>query len=224
MRHSLFKYFSQTEHAAHFLEGKIFFRSLQYFVDYEDGEVRGDTNEGTHVYRPEKGLEINNLSQGNKQLLLNKEFRSSVKKGDIFIFCLSMAYSDQLSKEFESVACVEIRDKRKFLQSIRTTLENQGEQVWTGRVLYRDPSHAPNHLWALPERICLTKAPKFSRQNEYRIAFGRPEVFVPNNVELTISDLTHKPMKKLGFTENFTIEIGGISGICTVHSSVGTVR
>ena len=224
MQHSFFKYFSKELHAASFLKGKIFFRSLQYFADYEDGGVRGDSDEGTHIYRPENGLEINNLTQGTTQLLAGNEFRSSVKKGEVFVFCMSMSHSDQLSNEFHSVVCVEVHDKRKFLQSIKTKLENQGEQVWTSRVLYRDPSQPPNHRWALPESICMTKAPKFSRQNEYRIAFGKPEVFAPNNVDLTIINSANRPTKQVESTSNLTIDIGIIRDICEVHSSLGTVR
>lgn len=224
MQHSFFKYFSKEEHAASFLKGKIFFRSLQYFADYEDGGVRGDAEEGTHVYRPENGLPINNLTQGTTPLLVGSEFRSSVKKGEVFVFCLSMSHSDELSKEFDSVVCVEVCDKRKFLQAIRTKLVNQGEQVWTSRVLYRDPSQPPKHRWALPESICMTKAPRFSRQNEYRIAFGKPEVFAPNNVDLTILNSMNEPAKHAGSTASVTIDIGDISKICQVHLPVVTLR
>jgi hypothetical protein len=62
MRHSLFKYFSERKWADAFLDGQVLFRSLSYFRDYEDGNIRGDCKEGTATFRPPAGLVINNLS------------------------------------------------------------------------------------------------------------------------------------------------------------------
>jgi hypothetical protein len=47
-----------------FLDGKLRFRSLSYFRDYEDEQVRGDKNEGKMVFSPEGGLALNNQTQG----------------------------------------------------------------------------------------------------------------------------------------------------------------
>jgi len=41
------QYFSECQWAERFLDGEILFRSLSYFRDYEDSEVRGDRNEGS---------------------------------------------------------------------------------------------------------------------------------------------------------------------------------
>ena len=64
MRHRLYKYFSDRKWANAFLDGEILFRSLSYFRDYEDKNVRGDEKEGTAVYRPKEGLVITNHTQG----------------------------------------------------------------------------------------------------------------------------------------------------------------
>src|SRR5271165_6782063 len=64
MRHrSLFKYYADRRWAEAFLSGKLLFRSLAYFRDFEDKDIRRDQNEGTAVYRPEGGLIINNRTQ-----------------------------------------------------------------------------------------------------------------------------------------------------------------
>ena len=39
-RRSLYKYFSERKWAERFLDGEILFRSLAYFRDYEDGNIR----------------------------------------------------------------------------------------------------------------------------------------------------------------------------------------
>ncbi len=59
-RHRLYKYFSERKWADAFLEGNLLFRSLAYYRDYEDAEIRGDYNEGTMLYRPVEGLVVNN--------------------------------------------------------------------------------------------------------------------------------------------------------------------
>jgi uncharacterized protein with GYD domain len=218
MRHSFFKYFSRPEHAEAFLDGKLFFRSLRYFTGHEDGDVRGDVYEGTHVYRPEQGLELN-MAQGGKHQLPGSEFRSSVVKAEILVFCMSMSYSVELAREFDSVACVEVNDKRALLRRVRLTLEARGQQVFTGPVQYRSASLPPKHRWALPELICMTKAPKFRRQDEYRIAFGEPSAFVPENVEVKIVPEGYRDIPRVDASaENAIIEIGSIRDVCSVRT------
>jgi len=41
------QYFSECQWAERLLDGEILFRSLSYYRDYEDSEVRGDRNEGS---------------------------------------------------------------------------------------------------------------------------------------------------------------------------------
>src|SRR3954447_4682018 len=64
MRHSLYKYYDQREWADAFLDGNLRFRSLSYFRDYEDEQIRGDKNEGTSLFSPEGGLVLTNQTQG----------------------------------------------------------------------------------------------------------------------------------------------------------------
>jgi hypothetical protein len=218
MRHSLFKYFSKREHSEAFMDGSLLFRTLRYFADYEDGEVRGDRNEGTHIYMPAEGLKLN-MADGRQVKLPKSEFRPSVVKEHILIFCMSMSYSDELAREFGSVACVEVCNKRAFLGRIRAALEALGHQVYTGPVQYRSASLPPLHRWALPEVICMTKTPEFRRQDEYRVAFAMPETFAPNNVSVSIvsKGLRDDPQSSGTYTSK-TVEIGEIRDICALRS------
>jgi hypothetical protein len=49
-RRSLYKYYSERKWAEEFLDGKLLFRSLAYFRDYEDKNVREDQNEGAAIF------------------------------------------------------------------------------------------------------------------------------------------------------------------------------
>ena len=217
MRNKFYKYFTKAEHAELFLDGKLFFRTLRYFSEYEDGDVRGDANEGTNLYRPVQGLELN-MSDGRTLPMHGSDFRSSVVKGEIYIFCMSMSYSDKLAQEFKCAVCVEVRDKRQFLQVSTAVLKARGEQVFVGPVAYRSITEPPRHRWALPEIICMTKSPEFRRQFEYRIAFGKPEVFRPENVEVRLVPQGHRDESNSQHDESATIDVGSIRDLCFVRT------
>jgi hypothetical protein len=75
-RRSLYKYYSERKWEEEFLDGKLLFRSLAYFRDYEDKNVREDQNEGAALFRPEGGLIVNNLTQGKTFTLADHTFVS----------------------------------------------------------------------------------------------------------------------------------------------------
>jgi hypothetical protein len=218
MRHSFFKYFSKMEYADAFLAGNVFCRSLRYFADYEDGQVRGDTNEGTLAHSDASGLMINNLTQGRPMLLPGGTFKATVKQGDIFVFCLSMSLTERIWNDFNSVVCVEVHNKRMFLQRVREAAESGGNEVYTGQVGYRDVATPPKHIWALPEKVSISKLVDFKWQDEYRIVFGHPEVFAVNNVDLIITDRNHTFDKRPeDAIRTCTLDIGSITSLCRVH-------
>ena len=64
MRHRLYKYYPERKWAEAFLDGEIFFRTLSFFRDYEDANIRKDQNEGVSSYRPPVGLVGYNHTQG----------------------------------------------------------------------------------------------------------------------------------------------------------------
>jgi hypothetical protein len=79
------------------------FRSLAYFQNYGDGSVRGDQYEGTSVYKPNRGLAINNLTQASTSTI-PYSFESSAKVEEIFVFCLSATVNPELWERFAAVA------------------------------------------------------------------------------------------------------------------------
>jgi len=89
MHHSLYKYYSELRWADVFLDSQVLFRSLSYFRDYEDLNVRGDQNEGTAIYRPEGGLIVTNKTQDKTFNLPRYAFESAAKQDEIFVFCES---------------------------------------------------------------------------------------------------------------------------------------
>jgi hypothetical protein len=86
MRHSLYKYFSDLKWANAFLDGEILFRSLSYFRDYEDQNIRGDQKEGIAVFRPQTGLIVTNQTQGTTFTPSRLRFRVSREpRGDLCV-------------------------------------------------------------------------------------------------------------------------------------------
>jgi hypothetical protein len=125
-RRSLYKYCSEHKWAEAFLDGKVLFRSLSYFRDYEDKHVRQDQNEGTTVFRPDGGLIVNNLTRGKTfNLPAGHAFESTVKQDEIFVFCLSRSFTDEIRQRFEAVRCVEVVNTRTFCMRVEAALPAQ---------------------------------------------------------------------------------------------------
>lgn len=218
MQHSLFRYFDKESYAQDFVEGQIFGHNLQYYVNLEDGQVRGDSNDGSLVHRPLHGLEINNLTQNTNFTISDAEFNSRANIEDIYALCMSESLTTKMVESFKATCCVEIKNKRRFLQSVRSALVGSGNAAYIGRVTYYHPSHAPLARWAVPEQICLWKDQNYRWQGEYRVAFGMPEHFAVENVTTTISPT--KPVVEAsqnGIEKNMTFRIGDIRSISTMH-------
>lgn len=114
---SLFKYYDDRRWADGFLEGRLRFQTLSRFREWEEQAVRGNRNEGTSLFAPEKGLEVTNFTQGTKFVMPAHQFASAVRQDEIFVFCLSRTLSRRLWDEFGAVACVEILDVRRTRSS-----------------------------------------------------------------------------------------------------------
>ena len=79
----LYKYFSERQWAENLInDGEVRFRSLSYFRDYEDKNVREDQNEGISIFRPEGGLIVNNLTRGTTFPLPGYAFESAAKQAE----------------------------------------------------------------------------------------------------------------------------------------------
>lgn len=121
-RMSLYKYFSERKWAEAFIKGEVLFRSLSYFRDYEDHDVREDQNEGASIFRPEGGLVISNLTQGTTFTLPGHALESSARQEEIFAFCVSRSLTDELRERFNAVAYVEILNIGAFCDRIEVAL------------------------------------------------------------------------------------------------------
>jgi len=154
MKHSRFKYVSKLEHAHLLLDGKVFHQTLGYFRDYEDSEAKqviGDEFESTRIFRPVGGLQVNNQTRGTLGPL-EMGFEPSARAGEIYVFCVSFALTDELKREFRAVACVEILDPRAFINRWQRALP-PGAKHFARKVNYYRREDVPGNVWPQPELI-----------------------------------------------------------------------
>ena len=115
-------YFSERKWAEAFLDGEVLFRSLAYFRDYEDENVRKDKGEGNSIYKPAEGLLVTNQTQGKTLTLPGYAFEATANQEEIFVFCTSRSLNDELRKRFEATVCVEILKIPTFCERVRRAL------------------------------------------------------------------------------------------------------
>lgn len=217
---SLYKYLPEQYVDSLLCEGAVLFRTLSYFRDHEDTQVRGDEYEGTKLYRPANGLEVT-LSTTQEKVVLPHTFESSANEDDIFVFCLSTILSQELATQFKTNVCVEIRNPALFISKIRGALSRRpsikNKLLVHGEVNYYEPHKPPVVDWALPERIAMSKLELFRSQQEYRIAFCVNGAFDVGNTRLRIvAPGTSRPKRVTAYPER-QFKLGSISKICRVH-------
>lgn len=228
MRHSRFKYFHNPDHARQFLDGKMFCWNAAYYRDYEDAkaaQVVGDEYEGTRLYRPLNGLEINNLTQ-NTQANLQMGAEFITKAQEIFVYCVSMSFEDALVKEFDAEACVEICNPLKFIQRWQKALppealvtsEAVGDyQKYVSRMVgYYHAHDLPGNVWAIPDLITTTKLKKFAYQQEYRFAYTKTDAFRFEKVRIQLVDRKARPLPKPDEHDHETLALGNLRDICRI--------
>ena len=223
MKHSRFKYFSKRKYAETFLDGKLFCQTAAFFRDYEDAlaqQIIGDEYEGTRLYRPANGLEINNLTP-NQTGTLDMGMECATKAHEIYIFCMSHSFTDTLKKEFSAVACAEISDPRAFisrwLKALPEEAKQEGKHV-ARRVGYYKPEDVPGNVWALPDLIITTKLKRFEYQDEYRLAYTTTDAFGFENCNYQLVDRKARPGPKPEEHFRQTLELGDLRDICRIHT------
>jgi hypothetical protein len=223
MKHSRFKYFTKIEYAEEFLDGKVFCQTAAYFRDYEDSKAQqiiGDEYEGTRLYRPLSGLEINNLTR-NQSGILNAGMECLTKAHEIYIFCMSLSFTEVLKKEFKAVACTEILYPRSFitrwLNALPEGAKQEGKHI-ARRVGYYKPEDLPGNVWALPDLIITTKLKHFEYQNEYRLAYTTTDAFAFQNCTYQLIDRKARPSPKPEEHIRQTLKLGNLRDICRVHT------
>lgn len=226
-QHSLFKYYTERRWAEQFLKGKLLFRSLSYFRDTEDENIRGDKNEGNVISCPEGGLVVNNQTRGTTFTLSGWAFESRVKQNEIFVFCMSRSLTDELWKRFSAVVCIEIFDVSEFCSRIEASLPPEakfpnlvgGRRARVGQaVVYYPETGNINPRWALPDQIAISKHESYAWQNEYRLVFSLTGALEFENVDTRLVRRSNprEPARPLDH-RSYEVNAQGLSDICRMH-------
>ena len=117
----LFKYLPSKYLDLVLKDGIFLFRSLSYFQDYEDAQIRGDKNEGDLRYSGHEGLLINNVTTG-QSFKAPWVFKSKTDSEKIFIFSLSKKLCPNLAREFSADVCIEIENTAIVISKIVTAV------------------------------------------------------------------------------------------------------
>ena len=219
---SLYKYLPAKYVESFVREGTVLFRSLSYFRDYEDAQVRGDEFEGTRLHRPHNGLEIT-LVETQEKVVLPYSFESTANEDDIVVFCLRTVLSADLAAQFQADACVEIKNVGAFVAGVRGALLRRpsikSKMLVHGQVkyYYYSPDQPPIVDWALPEKIAMSKLSAYTAQQEYRIAFAVNDAFRVENTRLRlVSPGERRPPRATAHPERL-FKLGSLKQLCKVH-------
>jgi hypothetical protein len=223
MRHSLYKYYSTRKWADAFLDGKLRFNSLAYFRDFEDVQARGDKNEGKMIFRPEDGLVITNQTQGWTRTI-PRALNATVKQEEIFVFCMSKSFTEELRERFEAVACVEILNVRAFCEKIESALPAKttfpgkpGRERIGQAVTYYEETDDCNPTWACPDMIAALKSKPFAWQHEYRLIFSLTNALAFENAQYAlVRDGTSQEQKRAEH-QPYDLNAGSLRDICRLH-------
>jgi hypothetical protein len=218
---SLYKYIPSKYLDAFVQRGELLFRSLSYFRNYEELQVRGDRFEGKRLFSPASGLEITKTETGEK-FLLPWSFEATVQDREILVFCLSKTLSPELAREFNADTCVEITQPELLLARIRSSLQLR-RWVRRGRLLhgpvdYYSSEEPPQAEWAVPERMVMRKTIEYTRQAEYRLAFARGDALQVNNVNTQITSTPGAIQPTLEGHPEHVLRLGSVAKLCRVHS------
>ena len=158
----LYKYLPLRYAQALIEEGEVMFSTLSWFKQLED-QQRGDLLEGTHVHRPENGLEVTMVHRvgdpsiaGQRRTLGRESLVSEVIGQDhIFIYSTSLQPGlNQFSSESDESGCVEIHSPANFLGRLKARLRKWPPIAKTpvihDRVSYYAATDLPGTTYALP--------------------------------------------------------------------------
>jgi hypothetical protein len=209
---------------APYYRGEILFRSLSYFRDLEDENVREDPNEGTAVFRPETGLVVNNLTQGTTLTLPGHAFESSANQEEIFVFCVSRSTTESLRERFNAVVCVEILNTGAFCDRVAAALPltatfpgGPGHKRIGRRVEYYRETEEGNPRWALPDLIATSKLDSYAWQDEFRLVFSLTNALGFEKVALQITNERHKRTLNLRQHHRYPVSVGSLLDICRLR-------
>ena len=223
MRHRLYKYYDKHQWANAFLDGKLRFRSLSYFRDYEDEQIRGDKNEGKMIFSPEGGLVLNNQTQGYTSTI-PWSFTATVQLEEIFVFCLSRSFTQELRERFNAVTCVEIFDIKTFCSRLESALPavatfpgKPGRTRIGQTVEYYEETNNCNPTWACPDMIAALKFKTFAWQDEYRLVFSLTNALAFENAQYALVRNGTSQQPKPAEHQHYDLNAGNLHDICRIH-------
>jgi hypothetical protein len=224
-RRNLYKYFSERKWAEAFINGEALFRSLSYFRDYEDNNVREDQNEGTSIYRPEGGLVVTKQTSGTTFTLPGHALESTAKQEEIFVFCLSRSLTDELRYRFKAVTCVEILNVGAFCDRVemallpsKATFPGPPDRRRIGqRVAYYRETEAGNPRWALPDMIATSKLNSYAWQDEFRLVFSLTDALGFENVAVCLKQGNARKPRNPAEHHWYSLSVGSLRDICRLH-------
>jgi hypothetical protein len=182
-----------------------------------EDEARGDMREGCHVDSPDNDVTIENLATG-KTVVDRFSMRTSLNTDKVFVLCLTTAFSPRLFAEFDCDKCVEIYNVPELLKRCRRALRKLLYIDKTG-LLFRNVEY---YLFntncsldiSIPTNIPFLKHAAFSDQHEFRLAFGRKNVFQKSTKRLIIDqDWDTAPDHLNGRPATKFLRIGSIEDI-----------
>ena len=197
------------------MKGKVFHQTLSFFRDYEDAtekKIIGDEFESVRIYRPVKGLQINDLTHG-KSFSLEMGFESSVRAGEIYIFCFSHVLTDELIREFRAKAYVKICKPAAFIKRWQSALP-QNAKPFARKVEYYQPENVPGNVWPQPDLISTTKLSRFAYQKEYRLGFSTTGALDFGQATQQLVDRKARPEPQVDEHHNLTLDLGGLGDVC----------
>jgi hypothetical protein len=222
MSKRLYRFFDDARWAEQMMRGTLRFRTLAYYRDYEEQQVRGDDNEGTSVFRPEGGLDVNNQTQRRQFVEPDSAFESEVKAGEIFVCCLSRSKTALILQEFNAEAYVEITNVPEFCRRVQKALPGARfggrlghERIGHG-VEYYDAGRPPEARWACPDLIACSKFDRYRWQEEFRLLFSMTDALTFQNVQLRlVRGKSARPIDT-SLHHDRVVEAGDLSGIAAV--------
>jgi hypothetical protein len=202
--------------------GSMRFRTLAFYRDYEEQQVRGDENEGTSVFRPDEGLAISNHTQRQQSVEPESAFEAEVKAGEIFVCCLSRSNSPRIREEFGARAYVEIANVPEFCRRVQKALPGAtfggkpGHERIGRSVEYYDAGRPPEARWACPDLIACSKFERYRWQGEFRLLFSMTDALKFQNVQLRL--VKGKPTRPGDPSQHHQqiVETGDLSDIASV--------
>lgn len=183
-------------------------------------QVIGDEYEGTRLYRPLNGLEIDNLTRNHSGMLNAVQGVRHQSARNLHLLHEPFVYRGSEKPIQGRRLCGNFQSARLHPSLARCASRGspagkkaRGPQ---GRIL--PAGRCAGNVWALPELIITTKLKCFEYQNEYRLSYTTTDAFAFQNCTYQLVDRKARPSPKPEEHHYQTLELGSLRDICRIHS------